>query len=75
MKELDLKKSVYDLTEQYPELTGVLKELGFVGLANPVLRNTLGRVTTLPQGAEKQGKDLEEVIRILEGKGFTVKNV
>ena len=73
MKQLDLKKSVYDLTEQYPELTAVLKELGFVGLANPVLRNTLGRVTTLPQGAEKQGKDLEDVVKELESRGFTVK--
>jgi len=29
MKEIDLKKSVYELTETYPELIGILKELGF----------------------------------------------
>lgn len=73
MKEIDLKKSVYELTEAYPELVEILKELGFLGVANPVVRKTLGRVTTIPQGCEKQGKDLNEVIKKLEEKGFAVK--
>ncbi|MBI4303344.1 MAG: DUF1858 domain-containing protein [Chloroflexi bacterium] len=74
MKEIDLKKSVYELTEAYPELIGILKELGFLGVANPVARNTLGRITTIPQGCVKQGKDLSEVIKKLEEKGFRVKS-
>lgn len=74
MKEIDLKKSVYELTEAFPDLTGTLKELGFLGVANPVVRNTLGRVTTIPQGCEKQGKDLAEVIKKLEENGFKVKS-
>lgn len=74
MKEIDLKKSVYELTEAFPDLTGILKELGFLGVANPVVRNTLGRVTTIPQGCEKQGIDLGEVIRKLEENGFKVKS-
>jgi len=73
MKEIDLSKSVYELTEAYPELIAILKELGFVGLANPVARRTLGRVTTIPQGCQKQGKDLAEVVKKLEEAGFTVK--
>jgi len=72
MKELDLKKSVYDLTEAYPELIPILKELGFLGVANPVTRNTIGRVTTIPKGCELQGKDLAEVTRKLEEAGFKV---
>ncbi len=31
MKEIDLKKSVYELTKTYPELIDILKELGFLG--------------------------------------------
>lgn len=73
MKELDLKKSVYELTETYPELIGILKELGFLGVANPVARNTLGRVTTIPQGVEKQKQDLNKVIAKLKEAGFEVK--
>ena len=75
MKEIDLNKSVYELTETYPELIEVLKELGFLGVANPVVRKTLGRLTTIPQGCNKQGKDLNEVIKILEEKGFRVKEI
>lgn len=74
MKEIDLKKSVYELTETYPELIGILKELGFLGVANPVARNTLGRLTTIPQGVEKQKRDLNEVIGKLKEAGFVVKS-
>lgn len=74
MKEIDLKKSVYELTEAYPELIGILKELGFLGVANPVVRNTIGRVTTIPQGCAKQKKDLNEVIKKLQEAGFEVKS-
>ena len=72
MKEIDLNKSVYELTEAYPELINILKELGFLGVANSVARNMLGRVTTIPQGCQKQGKELAEVIKSLEEKGFKV---
>ena len=73
IKEIDLKKNVYELTETYPELIGILKEMGFWGVANSVVRNTLGRVTTISQGCEKQGKDLAAVIKELEKQGFSVK--
>jgi hypothetical protein len=73
MKEIDLQKNVYELTETYPELIPLLKELGFLGVANPVMRNTLGRMTTIPQGCDKQGKDLDEIIAKLENAGFNVK--
>ena len=73
MKEIDLKKNVYELTEAYPELIGILKELGFFGVANPVARNTLGRLTTIPQGCAKMGQDLNKVIAKLKEAGFEVK--
>lgn len=50
MKEIDLDKSLYELTKTYPELIDILKELGFLGVINPVLRNTIGRKVTIPQG-------------------------
>lgn len=70
MKELDLKKSLYEVTEQYPELIPVLKELGFLGVANPVARGTLGRATTISQGCQKLGIDLESVVRALRERGY-----
>jgi len=72
-KEIDLRRTVYELTEEYPELIKILKELGFLGVGNPLLRRTLGRKTTIPQGCERQGKDLDEVIKRLAEEGFTVR--
>ncbi|MDW7740449.1 MAG: DUF1858 domain-containing protein [Bacillota bacterium] len=72
MKELDLKKTVYQLTEQFPELIDVLKELGFAGIAFPAVRKTLGRKMTIPEGSKKQGKDLDQVISHLESLGYKV---
>lgn len=73
MKEIDLKKSVYGLTEQYPELIDILKNLGFLGVINPLVRKTLGRKTTVPEGCRRQGKNLEDVIKVLKENGFAVK--
>ena len=75
MKEIDLEKTVYELTETYPELIEILKELGFTGVVNLVVRKTLGRMTTITQGCKKQGKNLNEVIKVLEEKGFKVKEI
>lgn len=72
MKKIFLNKSVYELTEQYPELINILKELGFLGVANPIVRNTLGRKMTIPEGCKKQGKKLENVIQKLKEHGFEV---
>jgi len=74
LKLIDLKKNVYELTETYPELIEVLKEMGFLGVANPIARKTLGKLTTIPQGCKKQGKDLNEIIKKLKELGFKVKS-
>ncbi len=73
MKEIDLTKSLYDLTEEFPELIEVLKGIGFLGVANPVARNTMGRETTVPQGCQKMGLDMAEVVKTLTEAGFEVK--
>lgn len=71
-KKINLHKSVYELTEEFPDLIPVLKEIGFLGIVNPVVRKTLGKKMTLPMGCEKQGQELTAVIKRLEEKGFTV---
>ena len=72
MKKIDLNKSVYELTEKYSELIKILKEMGFIGIINPVVRKTLGKKTTIIEGSRKQGKSLDEVIKKLKDEGFEV---
>ena len=71
-KSINLTKTVFELTEQYPELLGILKDMGFLGIANPVMRNTVGRVMTIPKGCEKMGMDLETVKKAIEKEGFEI---
>jgi hypothetical protein len=71
-KKLDLKKSVFELTEEFPELIEILKALGFLGITNFVMRTTVGRITTLPEGCKKMGKDINEVLNVLKEKGFEI---
>ena len=73
MPEIDMDETLYELTGRYPGLIDILVEMGFVGVKNPVIRKTLGRKTTLREGCKKQKKNLENVVKTLEEKGYTVK--
>jgi hypothetical protein len=73
MREIDLDRSLYDLTQQYPELIDILAGLGFLAVKNSMMRSTMGRVTTIPQGCKKMGLDLDEIKRALKERGFVAK--
>jgi hypothetical protein len=73
MKEIDLDKTLFQLTEQYPELVSILGDFGFLGVKIPIIRKTLGKKTTLREGCKKQGKNVDDVRAMLEEKGFTVR--
>ncbi len=73
MKKIDLKKTLFELTEEYPELIEILFEIGFLGVKDPNMRITHGKLTTIPQGCKMQGKNLEDVANKLREKGFNVK--
>ena len=44
---IDLSIPVAEVMEKQPEVLDVLVELGFTPLANPVMRNTVGRVVSI----------------------------
>lgn len=72
MKIVDLSKTLFQLTEENPELIDILKDLGFAGAANPVMRNTHGRIMTLNAGIEKLGLDKDSVVKKLKEAGYEV---
>lgn len=72
MKKLDLNQNILTLTEQYPELIELLKELGFTEITNPVMRKTAGRIMTIPKGCQMKGVSLDAVKGKLEENGFTI---
>lgn len=54
-KVLDLNKTVYDLTQEYPEVKDIMAELGFQDITKPMALNLMGRVMTIPKGLSDQG--------------------
>lgn len=72
MKVIDLKKSVYNLTQEYPEIVEVMQELGFADIAKPGMLSTAGRFMTLKKGAAMKSISLEAVTDAFEKKGFKI---
>ncbi|MDQ7773436.1 MAG: DUF1858 domain-containing protein [Elusimicrobiales bacterium] len=72
-KIIDLDRTLYDLTTEHPELIDLLFGLGFMGVKNPVMRETHGKQMTVRAGCGHLGIDLEKVKAALAARGFTVK--
>jgi len=72
VKKINLNKTVYELTEEYPELINILNTLGFAPVKNSALRNSVGRMITIPQACERHNKDVNEVIGKLKDEGFEI---
>ncbi len=60
-KIIDLRKTVYELVQEHPELIGVMQDLGFANIVNPAMLRTAGRVMTIPKGATMRGLHLEAI--------------
>ncbi|HYF82107.1 MAG TPA: DUF1858 domain-containing protein [Clostridia bacterium] len=73
-KEIDLKKTVYELSRENPEIVNIMKELGFESIANEGMLNTAGRFMTIPKGAAMKSISLEKIKQVFESKGYTVKD-
>ena len=54
---IDVSIPVAEVVDKHPEVLEILVELGFKPLANPLMRNTVGRKVSL-----KQGSKLEELL-------------
>lgn len=70
--QIDINQPVAEVVSHHPELIDILVELGFKPLANPVMRNTVGKVTSLKSGAKMTGIDLEKIKTTLRFNGYEV---
>lgn len=71
-KQIDLKKSVFELVKTYPELKEVLVELGFKDIVLPGMLETAGRIMTIEKGAKMKQFDIKDIIKKLEDKGYGI---
>lgn len=72
MKPLYINKSIYELTETYPELTDIMIDLGFKDMANPFTRKTAGKVMTIKKGCSMKGFDFDTILKKLNECGYEI---
>lgn len=72
VKRIDLNKTVYELNMEYPEITGILTQVGFSEMGIPGMLQTAGRYMTLPKGAAMKKIDLDMIRMVLKENGFEV---
>lgn len=69
-KKIDLNKTVYELTAQYPELIDIMAELGFSEITKKAMLNSVGKIMTIPKGAKMKKIPMNDVITALKANGF-----
>ncbi len=69
-KILDLSKSVYELTQEYPELIEIMAGLGFTEITKTAMLHSVGKIMTIPKGAKMKNIPMMDVVTALMAKGF-----
>ena len=69
---IDVTVPVAEVVDKHPEVLDILVDLGFKPLANPIMRNTLGRKTSLKMGSKLAGINIEDIVATLEANGYEV---
>ena len=71
-KIIDFSVPIKKLAEEYPDFIQIMYDCGFTRIKIPGLLSTLGRVMTIPIGAQAMKIDLDKVKQAFEDKGYKV---
>ena len=69
-KKLDLTKTVYELTQEYPELIEIMAGLGFTEITKKPMLHSVGKIMTIPKGAKMKNISMMDVVTKFMEKGF-----
>jgi len=72
MKKIDFSKSIFELSQEYPEIIEIMVNMGFKDIAKKGMINTAGRIMTIPKGAIMKGLEIETIKKEFENKGFII---
>ena len=72
MNIIQLHDTVFDILKKSPAFKQVLLDAGFHKLTNPVMLETVGRVTPLVHGMRLRGVSYEALSDIAKRYGFTL---
>ncbi len=66
--EVTKDTKVFDIVDAYPETLQVFIDFGFSQMANPVMRNTMGRVASIEMATRMHNVDMDKFIKALNDK-------
>lgn len=73
-KIIDFNLPIKKMADKYPDFVQIMYDCGFTRIKIPGLLNTVGRVMTIPLGAQTMKIDLAKVKKAFEEKGYKVIN-
>lgn len=71
-KIIDFSVPIKKLADEYPDFVQIMVDCGFTRIKIPGLLNTVGRVMTIPLGAQAMKLDLNKIKQAFEQKGYKV---
>ena len=69
-KIIDFNLPIKKMADKYPDFVQIMYDCGFSRLKFPGLLNTVGRVMTIPLGAQAMKIDMAKVKKAFGGKGY-----
>lgn len=71
-KIIDFSVPIKKLADEYPDFVQIMYDCGFTRIKIPGLLKTVGRVMTIPLGAQAMKLDLSKIKEAFEKKGYKV---
>jgi len=68
LTEVTKDTKVFDIVDQYPDTLQIFLDFGFSQMANPVMRNTMGRVATIDMATKMHNVDIDKFLQALNDK-------
>ena len=68
LTEVTKDTKVFDIVDQYPETLQIFLDFGFSQMANPVMRNTMGRVASIEMATKMHNVDSDKFLKALNDK-------
>jgi len=68
LTEVTKDTKVFDIVDQFPDTLQIFLDFGFKQMANPVMRNTMGRVATIDMATKMHNVDIDKFLNALNDK-------
>lgn len=71
-KTIDVRRPLYEVVQEYPEVVAIMAALGFKEINVPGMLQTAGRYMTIEKGAKLKKIPLEQVTDSFQAAGFQI---